>query len=137
SESSMSVSSLKASMSSSVVSFAMVGVPSWLSAAGSRVGERADASGGVGGLLLAQGLDGARSLRGRRGEHVRSLVERCLERAGGLAQQHLAALEAGELVDIRCRQHPPLEHAALDDELGVVLGEVAQPLGGLDRLPAD
>src|SRR5690606_41918650 len=78
-------------------------------------GERAGASGGLGGLLLAQGLDGARSLGGRRGEHVRSLVERCLERAGGLAQQHLAALEAGELVDVLRRQHPPLEHSALDD----------------------
>ena len=86
---------------------------------------------GRGLLLGTQGVDGARCLRQRRLEQVRSTEERRLEDAGCLGEQYFAGLEVCELRDVLSGQHLAFEHAALEDELVVGLTEVAQTLRSL------
>ena len=60
-----------------------------------------------------------------------------LHRAGQLGQQHLTALQVGDLLDLGDGQRATVHVAALDDERLVVLGELLQGLGGVDRLTGD
>src|SRR5699024_6083698 len=115
SDSSMRVISLKTSMSSSLLSFAIVGVPSLIGPAHAcdardAAGVRARARVRVGGaarrsgrsvvLLLAQGFDRAHGLGCGCGEDLGSLVQLGLHRACSLGQQHLAGFEIRKLVDV-------------------------------------
>src|SRR5690606_38446506 len=79
-------------------------------------------------LLRAQRVDRASGLRERRVEHVGGAEQARLEGTGQLGQQHLAALQVGELVYLRGGQGRTVEVPALDHEQRVRLGEVAQRL---------
>src|SRR6185312_1967192 len=133
SESSISVISLNASSSSSVLSFAISGV---LSKGCLRTWVRRAASGRLGALLLAllvrQGGRRTGGLGERSLEQGRGLAQVALHRAGQLGQQHLTGLQVGELRDLGRGNGPALEDTALDDELRVGLREVAKPLRRLD-----
>ena len=71
------------------------------------------------------------------GEQRGGLRQRRLHGAGELGEQHLARLEVGELGDLVGGQRLAVEHAALDHEQRVCLGEVTQTLGRLDRVAVD
>ena len=60
-----------------------------------------------------------------------------LHRPGELGKEHLARLQVGQLADLLGRHRLALDHAALDHQRGVGPGEVAQALGGLDRVARD
>ena len=76
-------------------------------------------------------------LRRQRRERRRRAGQRGLHRPGQLGQQHLARLQVGQLGDLRRAELLAVEHAALDHQQRVGLGEVAQALGGLDHVAAD
>ena len=88
-------------------------------------------------LLLLERLGQAGHLRQRRLEQARGPGRQRLEGTGELGEQHLARLEIGDLVDPSAAEGLAVEHAALDDQQRVGLGEVAQALGGLDRIALD
>src|SRR5699024_4809159 len=155
SESSMRDISLKDSMSSSLLSFAMVaflpvgGTRSLLCAARSRLVVRSGAP-GRGGRRTARWLWaccrrpegeahrlGACRLGQRRREHGGGLGHRRRHSAGGPGQQNLAGFEVRELLDVLLRERVALEVAGLDHELVMLLGEVTQSLRGLHRLTLD
>ena len=135
SESSSSVSSLNASSSSSVDSFAMM----WSFLILLR------ASGGLRGFYAASSAAffscsaAARRATCDAGALNRpaALVRLRLHRAGQLGQQHLARLQVGDALDLGDRQRAAVHVAALDDERLVVLGELLDRLGRVDRLALD
>src|SRR6266550_3307942 len=119
SESSSSVISLNVSSSSSVLSFAMVGVLS-------------DSPVEPAGWWLLRRLGGSFCGAGSRGSRRQRL-----EYSGDPGQQYLARLEIGDPVDLVGAERSAVEDAALDHQQRVGLGEVAQTLGGFDRVAAD
>src|SRR4051812_25092859 len=84
--------------------------------------------------LVLQGSDSAYRLRQRGLEQRRRLAQAGLHATGQLGQQHLAGLQASDLGDLRRRDRLALENAALDDQSGVGLRELAQTLRRLDRV---
>src|SRR5579863_8270977 len=87
--------------------------------------------------LGAQRVGEERHLRRQRVERRRGAGHRRLHGASQLGQQHLARLKVGELADLGRGQCLAVEHAALDDEQRVRLGEVQQALGGLRDVTVD
>src|SRR4051794_57769 len=134
--SSMSVSSLNASSSSSVDSFAMilslVCVVTHRLQGRFRPHSRGELRSGL--LLLTQRVDRANGLRQRCVEQICGSEQRGLEGAGQLGQQHLTGLEVGELAYLFCGQRVTVEVTALDHQQRVCLGEVTQRLRDGDRV---
>src|SRR6201996_8995737 len=139
SDSSRRVISLNASSRSALLSFAMiVSLRSLVLSLCLGVARfRAGLGRGAGLDLGAQRVCEQRHLRGQRVERRRRVRHRRLHRAGQLGQQHLARFEVGQLADFRRGQRLAVEHATLDHEQRVRLGEVEQALGGLRHVPAD
>ncbi len=92
---------------------------------------------GIGFGLDAQGLHGARGLRERRREEGGRLRHGGLHGPGELGEENLTGLEVGELLDLSGVEDAPVHVRGLEDEQRVVLGEVLQPLGTLDRIALD
>src|SRR3954471_20684116 len=89
------------------------------------------------GLLGTKRLRGADELRGKRLEERGSLRLLGLHGARQLGEQHLAGLEVRELLDLVGGQRLTVKDTALDDESGILLGEVAQTLRRFDRVTGD
>src|SRR5699024_2343439 len=87
-------------------------------------------------LLLQRGTHPG-NLRRRRLEQRGGLRELRLERARRLRQQHRTAVQFSELLHLARRDRTAIHVAALDHELIVFLGEVAQNLRRIHRLTLD
>ena len=92
---------------------------------------------GCGRSLVLQRLGQPGDLGQRRLEQAGSPGRQRLEHAGDLGQQHLAGLQVGDLVDLGRAERLAVEHAALDHQQRVGLGEVTQALGRRDRVALD
>src|SRR5690606_8896047 len=79
-------------------------------------------------LLLLQRTEAASGLGGQSVEQLCSTDQSSLHSAGGLRQQHLAALEIGKLAYLSGGQGLAIEIASLDHQKRVCLGEVTQSL---------
>src|SRR5699024_6854166 len=88
-------------------------------------------------LLLAQGFDGANSLGSGSSEDECSLADLRLHRTSRLGQEHLAGFEVREFLDVVSSECRAVHDPALDDECGVCLGKVTQPLRGVNDVPLD
>src|SRR5690606_33804496 len=87
--------------------------------------------------LRLQRREGAGRLRQRGVEEPRGLGQVGLEATSELGEEDLARLEVGQLVDLVRAERLPIEEAALQDERGVSLREVAQTLRRIDRIARD
>src|SRR5215831_15589616 len=138
SDSSRSVISLNASSRSALLSFAIiVSFRSLILSLCLRLRRLRLRRAGLGLSLGAQRVGEQRHLRRQRVERRRRVGHRRLHGAGQLGEQHLARLEVGQLADLRRGQRLAVEHATLDHEQRVRLGEVEQALGSLRHVPAD
>ena len=79
--------------------------------------------------LVGQGGQPIGQVAGQRLQQPGQLLERGREGTGELGQQGVSGREGGQGRNVGCAQHSVADHPALDDQAGVVAGEIAQGLG--------
>src|SRR5689334_4266099 len=78
---------------------------------------------------VLQRREQARGLRQRSSEQRHRLLRSRLHRTCELREENLTRLQVSELADLVRAEWLAVEHSTLDDEKGIRLGEVTQPLG--------